>query len=663
MNRSLLQLLTFCTFCFFSFPCFSQERYAGLHLDFHAGLQDSGIGKHFSYELIDSMLQITKPDFIQVDCKGHPGISSYPTKVGNAAPAMDKDILRLWREVTRKYNIPLYVHYSGIWDTEAIRKHPGWARINADGKADPNANSLFGGYKDSLLISQIKELATTYQLDGIWVDGDCWMLGPDYAPQALKAFQKQYGKIPVPKKAGQPGYFEWMEFHRKSYKNYIRDYANAVHAIAPHFKVTSNWSFSSMMPEPVDDIPVDYLSGDVAGSNGVYSSAFQSRCLAFQGKPWDLMSWSFAWKNQSKATKSTVQLQQEAAEVLAQGGGFQTYWQQNRDGSPEPQRFREMAELIEFCRQRKPYTFQGKTIPQIGLLYSTYAWRRYETAGLYSSHNQNRITGVLNLLLDSRLPVDILMDHQLEERMRTYPLLIVPEWKQMDPVINEQLKKYVNNGGKLVVIGAEAVAAFSKELQVQLTDTVRKNFGLFAGFDDQIMLTHTNYQSFRAGANVEVIGRQLTADDWRFSTPNHLASVAAYGKGKIAGIYFDMGDFYDNNQNELSLKLIQSVIAALDIEFIAKVKTSSKVHQAITQNNGKLYVHLINTNGPHNNPRVLVYNEVNPVNDLRVEIRNMVKPKNVRLQPGNREIPFTYDDDKIFISVKQLEVYEIIEVD
>lgn len=662
MKKFVVPFITVWVFCFYTHQAEAQDRFAGLHLDFHAGLRDTGIGRFFSYELIDSMLSITKPDFIQVDCKGHPGISSYPTKAGNPAPAMEKDILRIWRNVTKQYNIPLYVHYSGIWDSEAIRQHPRWARVNADGKTDRNANSLFGAYKDSLLIPQIRELATAYQLDGIWVDGDCWMLGPDYSTEAVKAFKKQYGNIPVPRKPGQAGYFEWMEFHRKSFRNYITAYANAVHAVAPEFKVTSNWSFSSMMPEPVD-VPVDYLSGDVAGSNSVYSSAFESRCLALQGKPWDLMSWSFAWKNQSKATKSVVQLQQEAAEVLAQGGGFQTYWQQNRDGSPEPQRFREMAEIIEFCRQRKPYTFQGKTIPQIGLLYSTYAWRRYETTGLYASHNQNRIKGVLNLLLDNRLPVDILMDHQLGERMRDYPLLIVPEWKQMDPAINEQLKKYVYNGGKLLVIGAEAVAPFAKELRVQLTDTMRKGYGLFAGFDKQIMLTHTNYQTFTPEAGVKVIGQQLTADDWRFATSHHLASVADYGAGKMAGIYFDMGDFYDNNQNELSLKLVESVIAELDVAFIAKIKGSAAVHQVITQNKGKLYVHLINTGGPHNNPRVLVYNKVHPVNDLTVEIRDMVKPKSVRLQPNNRELSFTYQNNRIHLTVDRLDVYEIIEVD
>src|SRR5690349_20017746 len=79
---------------FFSISIYAQklkrsESFTGFHFDFHATLQDTTIGKTFTYEMIDSFLRITKPDFIQVDCKGHPGISSYPTKTGTPAPLME----------------------------------------------------------------------------------------------------------------------------------------------------------------------------------------------------------------------------------------------------------------------------------------------------------------------------------------------------------------------------------------------------------------------------------------------------------------------------------------------------------------------------------------------------------------------------------------------
>lgn len=639
-----------------------RERFAGLHLDFHAGLSDSGIGKTFTPGMIDSMLRIIQPDFIQVDCKGHAGISSYPTKVGNPAPAFAKDIMRIWREVTARHRVPLFAHYSGVWDNQALALHPHWARTNADGGRSETATSLFSAYTDSLLIPQLKELAVDYKLDGVWVDGDCWVLGTDYAPAAKAAFTKATGISVVPQKPGEPYYFEWMEFHRKAFRDYITKYANAVHKVAPRFMVTSNWSFSSMMPEPVN-IPVDYLSGDVAGSNSLYSSAFESRCLALQGKPWDLMSWSFAWKNNSKGTKSLPQLQQEAAEVLAQGGGFQTYWQQNRDGSPEPYQFRKMADIVRFCNERKAYTFKGESVPQIGLLYSTYAWKRNETNNLYTAHYQEALKGVLNLLLDSRLPVDILMDHQLPGRLSQYPMLVVPEWPHIDPSIRAQLTEYVNNGGKLLIIGAEAVADFKNQLGISFSDSVQKKTTLFAGLNDRIVVMHTDYQPVKLSANATQIGVRLKADDWRFKTEECLASIRSYGKGQIAGIYMNMGGFYNSNQNALSKELVSSVIKEMVPSFVSTVEGSSNVHQVLTRKNGRLYVHLINTNGPHNNPTVLVYDEVAPLKDIRVSLRLPKKPSKVVLQPGNKTLPSSFENGLLRLTIPEVNIYEIVEIE
>lgn len=94
--------------------------------------------------MIDSLLFIVQPDFVQVDCKGHIGLLSYPTKVGNSVARFEKDIMKIWREVSAKHNIPLFAHYSGVWDSKAIELHPEWARINADSSIDESAVSLLG---------------------------------------------------------------------------------------------------------------------------------------------------------------------------------------------------------------------------------------------------------------------------------------------------------------------------------------------------------------------------------------------------------------------------------------------------------------------------------------------------------------------------------------
>lgn len=640
-----------------------RNRFAGLHLDFHAGKNDTLIGKTFTFALIDSMLTVTQPDFIQVDCKGHDGFSSYPTKTGNAPTRFEKDIMKIWREVTRKHGIPLYVHYSGVWDSEAIRQHPEWARINADGSRDKNAVSLLSPYADELLIPQLKELAVEYQLDGAWIDGECWVMQNDYSPDVMERFTRETGIEIIPRKNTDPHFFEWSEFNRKLFREYVTHYVNAVHAVRPDFKITSNWAFSSMMPEPVD-VPVDYLSGDVAGTNGLYSSAFESRCLALQGKSWDLMSWSFTWKaDQLKATKSVQQLQQEAAQVLAMGGGFQSYWQQNRDGTPEPYHFGAMGELLRFTKARREYTYENEIIPQVGLLYSNYAWKRIPAGGLYQGHSQAAVKGTLNMLLDRQMAVDIIQDHQLTDRLQKYPVVVLPEWTGIDPEIRTQLLQYVENGGNLLITGAAAISGFQEELGIKTAGNMQKDSLFFAGAGKKILRMKTSFQPVHLLEGTQPFGWQYTSDDLRFRGEFPLASVRKYGKGRIAGLYLNTGDYYTKNKNSLIPELLETLIRYQTPNLITSVKGSSKVHQVVARKNNKLTVHLINTGGAHDNPTVATYDEVTPLHDLELNVRLFVRPKTVRLQPGNRSLPFQYQNGNVTIKIPVLDIYRIVEIE
>ena len=117
------------------------EGFFGLHFDFHASTDCTQIGKTVTEEMIRDVIETLHPDFIQCDCKGHPGYSSYPTKVGNPAPGIFSDQLKVWRKVTKEYGIPLVMHYSGVWDEQALVHHPEWAVTNEDGSKSTKMTS------------------------------------------------------------------------------------------------------------------------------------------------------------------------------------------------------------------------------------------------------------------------------------------------------------------------------------------------------------------------------------------------------------------------------------------------------------------------------------------------------------------------------------------
>ncbi len=639
------------------------DRFFGLHFDFHAGASLTKIGETVTPGMIDSLLTQVRPDYVQVDSKGHPGISSYPTKVGNQAGGYVSDPLKVWREVTAKHGVPLYVHYSGVVDQAAIKKHPGWAAENSQGVKDDRATSVHGPYVDQLLIPQLKELSADYHIDGAWVDGECWGVIPDYSEASLANFRKETGITTVPRSPADPHYDDFLEFHRRAYRKYLGHYVDAMHAFNPDFKITGNWAYSSHMPEVVDT-KVDFLSGDLKPFNSVNSAAFEARALAHQGKPWDLMAWSFTkdWSKPETVNKSAVQLSQEAAQVLAMGGGFQTYFKQNNDASIQPWTIPLMKELGDFCRARKPYCYGAVPVKQIAMLYSTEAYKR-TTKNVYRPWNGELepMEGILTALLDGQHTTDVLMEHHLKGHLNEYPLIVIPEWHYLSPALRQELLQYTSNGGNLLVIGARAVKLFEKELGVTLEgDTLTKKGWL--GYKDKMAGVHSLFQVAHPGNATRSLAKTYKLQDLRF--PEHTAAtMAPYGKGKIAGIYFNLGEAYTDSKNTLIRDFLSGLVNELFTAPMVEVKGSHYVHVAVNQLGQNLAVNLINVAGEHADKNVYSYDEVPALGPLQVKIRLPKRPSKVTLQPQGDKLNYSFAGNILSITVPRLDIHSILMIE
>ena len=492
------------------------QSFLGIHFDFHAGDACNEIGKTVTPEMVASIINQVQPDYIQVDCKGHRGLSSYPTKAGNPAPGFVKDALRIFREVTAEKGVALYCHYSGVLDAEAVKQHPEWAIQAVDGKiggAAGRVTSVYGSYVDKLLIPQLKELSDVYGIDGVWIDGECWGMERDFQPEVVKKFVNETGIQTIPRKPADLFWYEYSQFCREGFRQYVNHYVTELHRHNPSFQIASNWAYSSFMPEPVT-IDVDFLSGDVVPTNSINSARLESRVLAQQGMPWDLMAWSFTinWDDPGgfQSPKSVIQLQQEAAVVLSQGGGFQVYFNQNRDASVNLSDMEVMAEVAKFCRERQPFCHQAIPIPQIGLILSTDAYYKKLDNLFHANHGElNGFKGILQMLLESQLPVDVVMEHHLTQNSNRYPLLIYPEWDTITPSFKKQLMQYVENGGNLIVIGPATCHWFQSELGIQFVDSLREKVN-FLAYAKQIASVKSFSQRVKLADAVLPIGKIYT---------------------------------------------------------------------------------------------------------------------------------------------------------
>jgi hypothetical protein len=76
----------------------------------------------------------------------------------------------------------------------------------------------------------LKELNDKYRFDGVWVDGECWSLEPDYQPAAKSEFTKKTGITKIPESPDNPDFKAYLEFNRRNCKN-LDHYITALHII------------------------------------------------------------------------------------------------------------------------------------------------------------------------------------------------------------------------------------------------------------------------------------------------------------------------------------------------------------------------------------------------------------------------------------------------
>lgn len=599
-----------------------RDCFFGVHFDFHAEPTDSNIGRNTTSAMVDALIDSVHPDFIEVDTKGHPGYSSYPTKVGNHGGSFVGDPLRVWRQATAARGVSLFAHYSSLWDRRAYALHPDWAAVGADGRPVPEMMSVLGPYVDSLLIPQLAELGGDYGLDGAWIDGDCWRFVPDYSDAARRTFAQETGIETIPAGPGDPNWRAWRNFQRDLFRRYIERYTAAVKKAAPGFQICSNGAFNIQMPEaPLPGI--DFASLDICATNCVNVCRYDSRLFATQDIPWDLMSWSFsAWNlgtlDPPESRKTAVQLQREAACVIAQGGGYQAVFSQApagsppvRDGSVDIEKVRLFGEVADFCRARQEVCFKAKPIPQIGLLLSTEGtYRRWDEAGTDLFWGDRHQDGIMTCLLEDRQAVSVLVTEKMMKRADEFPLIIVFQPGFVEPEMVERLGEYVEKGGRLYLVGSTMPTLFDKWL--------------------------------RRASNV-LEGKAPEGRTLRYYL---------VGRG-IIGM---------TPQENPPVEFVNATVHALFPNPVVRIEGAPQVDLSLMRTaRGETAVHLVNTSGPHTTAGVI--DRIDPVGPVSMTVRLPKKPKQISLAPGNRPVDWSWADGAVRLTVESVPIHEIVVIE
>jgi hypothetical protein len=284
--------------------------------------------------------------------------------------------------------------------------------------------------------------------------------------------------------------------------------------------------------------------------------------------------------------------------------------------------------------------------------------------GLFN-RDLSRLSGTLQALVESQQTVDVVGEHTLAGRMAEYPLIVVAECDYLEPAFKQQLVRYAENGGKLLLVGPQAAALFASELGVVLA--AEANSDRYLDWGGTLIPASGQSRPARLEARAQSFGRlqsgQLPITNDLASATQPAASITALGQGRIAATYFSFSRGYLDQRSPQLRAFLNDLTRQLFPKPMVEVKGSPDVDVSVNRLHGKLAVNLVNTSGQHWNQEKPLFDSIAPVGPLEIAIRATAKPAKITLQPEDQPLAFDYRDGLARLTVPRLEIHSIVLVE
>ena len=634
----------------------------GIHFDLHASMSDTMLGEGLTEEALEDFLRRVKPDWIQCDCKGHSGITSWPTKVGTPSPGIKKDALRIHRDVTKRMGVKLGVHYSGVYDIRACELHPDWEAIGPDGSRSGGMVCLTSDYAKELEIPQMEEIVREYDVDGFWVDGDCWAVRCCWCDRCKAEFKKRTG-LDAPEGRGGDNWLAYNKFFRDLFDENVTSYTNAIHALKPECTVISNWYYTFGHPSP-EKVPTDYISGDLSPNKALKSAMLEGAFLPNRTKDWDLMVWGFTPKPNGPYTgKSALRLVQECGYIAACGGSSMIYEQPQRNGVFTDWYTEEFAQVSKFIKERGMELRLTEHYKQaLILMDEDWFYRRYGTF-LISLDSYPNVTGAAQILNELHIPVSIAETYMVRNSLSDYSLIVVPEIELPEGFM-KQLAAYVENGGNVIFAGTDN--KYAAELLGVKNGASQPSGPFWIEAGKRVASFSNEWEKVEADT-AEVFRYKLwqqQPDINKGSEP--IVTINKVGKGTAAGIYTGIFSSYDVTAEPSMRTIVGQLIEAMDVDLdIFDVHAPYYTHLIAREKDGRTYVSFANTGSV----KSLLMNDVDTeeipvVKEVSFKIKLDKKPGKVSLLAApSKRLSQSYKDGVLSVKIKDMDIVDTVIID
>lgn len=421
---------------------------------------DTGYAAGFSgREIVEAQIE-TGSEYIVIWGKD----SEYAYYNSDAAPRCPglkgRDVIAETVEAARPHGLPVIVYCVVQGNGYPLRRHPGFQMRGSDG-AELGRICFNSGYIHHATAVLDEMLA--YDIQGLHIDMLDQGFGPPlgcWCESCRKLFEGEHGR-PMPK--GVTWDADWdrvMAFRYKTSERFEKRLYQFAKSRKPGVSVDFNYHGYPPFSWEAGQRPVQHaVNGDfVTGESGVWGfsalgGGLTARFLAAAApeQPFQVVMQRGVRMYHDMTTRPLNDMRWEMLTLLSHGAQVTLVDKTPYDGSLDKEAYRRFGELFREARAKRE-AFGHPVEAGAGVYYSsrTRDWHGREDASRY----QQAFHGVHAALAFHHIPYEIVLDENLDlGRLRSLPVLIVPNAAILSERETAVFREYVEDGGNLILTG------------------------------------------------------------------------------------------------------------------------------------------------------------------------------------------------------------------
>ena len=489
---------------------------------------DSDFAEHFSGSAIVQKCLTAGAEYLVLWAKDNE-FAYYDSKIVPKAPGLrDRDVLREAIDAASGRALPIIAYCEVQYPGYLLRTHPEYSACDSEGKPITGRVCYNSGYLSHVVAVAAEMLE--YGIDGFHFDMVDQGFGPPYGcwcEHCRSLFQEEYG-LPMPDGVTWDADWERMlEFRYSTSARFEKQLLESVRALQPKVSVDFNYHGSPPFSWELGQRPVQHAHiGDFAtGECGLWAFGALHGSLSTlfvaatkPGAVYQMVMQRGVHFYHDQTTRPLADLRWEALTLLSHGAQVTIVDKTPYDGTLDRVAYERIGEVFAEVQAKREH-FGHPPLQEVGLFYSTHSrdWYGKTTPSLY----QRAFMGAHRALSYAHIPMGVLLNENLTaEKLRSYPVVYLPNATILTPNETELLRAYVQEGGNLLVTGLTGLyGLYGEELaESSISDLIGARL-------KERLSTQDNHVSLASSPNdMERLNRGIPTD-WAFLT---YGSAVAY---------------------------------------------------------------------------------------------------------------------------------------